>query len=385
MRETIRFRWHSQFGLAIGFFLLIAALSGSCIAFYHTLDEAINPWQVSHVSTLKASPTDPLSHIEHIESLIEGAKVSWVSLSLSHQSSWHYFLFPKNISHPIKNNEVYVDPYVGEVKGMRLWGDITQGMTNLLPFIYKLHYALSLGSIGEFIMGLAALAWLVVLITGVFITLPKKGSSFFSTWKKSWRWRFPDNFRAKNYALHKTAGLWFLPLLILIAWSSFALNLHELHERLWSSLLNFQTAHEQIKELKRPRLSPKIGWIEARERGRVLMKELSQQEGFDIQEESALMYDALKGVYIYSVKSSRDIEKDHGATSVYLDGNLGVLKASYIPTGKASGNTLNEWLSGLHKGSIWGLPHRIVLSIMGGVVALFALSGFYLWWRRKKE
>ena len=115
------------------------------------------------------------------------------------------------------------------------------------------------------------------------------------------------------------------------------------------------------------------------------MKELSQQEGFDIQEESALMYDALKGVYIYSVKSSRDIEKDHGATSVYLDGNLGVLKASYIPTGKASGNTLNEWLSGLHKGSIWGLPHRIVLSIMGGVVALFALSGFYLWWRRTKE
>ena len=97
MRKTIRFRWHSQFGLAIGFFILIAALSGSCIAFYHTLDEAINPWQVSHVSTLKASPTDPLSHIEHIESLIEGAKVSWVSLSLSHQSSWHYFLFPKNI------------------------------------------------------------------------------------------------------------------------------------------------------------------------------------------------------------------------------------------------------------------------------------------------
>lgn len=383
MRKTVSFRWHSQFGLAIGFFILIAALSGSCIAFYHTLDAKVNPWQISHAPTLDTLPSDPLSHIEQVEFLVEGGKVSWVSLVLSQQGSWHYFLFPKTMTKPISNSEVFVDPYSGDVKGMRFWGDITQGMTNLLPFIYKLHYSLSLGSIGEFIMGLAALSWFVVLMTGIWITLPKKDGAFFREWKKNWKWRFKGDFRSKNYFLHKTAGLWLLPLLMLIAWSSFALNLHEFHERLLSSLLRFQTTHEHIKELKRPRLSPKLSWIEAREKGREYMKELAHQEGFDILEESSMMYDTLKGVYTYSVKSSRDVQQDYGTTSVYLDGNSGALKASYIPTGKASGNTLNEWLTGLHKGSIWGLPHRITVAILGIVCALFALSGFYLWWKRR--
>lgn len=381
MKKNRSVRWHSTLGVAIGFFILVAALSGSVIAFYHSLDATVNPWQIS--TPLERQPSDPLSHIAQIEASVAGAKVSWVSLCLSHQSSWHYFLFPKNIANPIEHNEVYLDPYSGEIKGMRLWGDITQGLTNVIPFIYKLHYSLYLGSIGGLIMGLAALLWLVVLVCGVWITLPKWNSTFLTQWKKSWKWRFKGDIGAKSYLLHKTAGLWFLPFLILLAWSSFALNLHELHEHLLSSAMTFQTEYDRIKELKKPRTKPKFGWMEARERGRTLMSELSVKEGFEIYEESSIMYNALKGIYIYSVRSSRDIEIDHGGTTVYFDGNSGVLKASFIPTGKASGDTLTQWLEGLHKGSIWGLPHRIVLSTLGLLTTLFVLSGFYLWWKRR--
>lgn len=383
MKEKPSLKWHRSLGVAIGCFILIAALSGSAIAFYHSLDASLNPWQVSTPPHKEAQVSDPLTHIAQIEGRVEGAKVTWVSLSLNHQSSWHYFLFPKNMAKPIANNEVYVDPYNGAIKGMRTWGDITQGWTNLLPFIYKLHYALALGSIGVLVMGLVALAWFVVLLCGVWITFPKWDKSFLSRWRKSWKWRFKGDLRSKSYLLHKTAGLWFLPFLLLMAWSSFALNLHELHERLLSSVMHFQTEHDQIKDLKRPRPNPKLSWVEARDIGRGLMSELSFKEGFEILEESSIMYNGLKGVYSYSVKSSRDIEIDHGATTVYFDGNSGALKASFIPTGKANGTTLVQWLEGLHKGSIWGLPHRVVLSFLGGVITLFVLSGFFLWWKRR--
>lgn len=115
------------------------------------------------------------------------------------------------------------------------------------------------------------------------------------------------------------------------------------------------------------------------------MRELALKEGMEIYEEFALMYDALKGIYLYSVRSSRDIEKDHGGTIVYFDGNSGAFKASFIPTGKASGDTLTQWLEGLHKGSIWGLTHRSVLSVLGVVTTLFVLSGFYMYWKRKNR
>lgn len=383
MKKKQSLKWHSQFGVAIGFFILIAALSGSCLAFYHALDAKINPWQISHSPHKETIPTDPLSHIEQIEAMVQGGKVSWVSLSLSHQSSWQYFLFPNTIKKPIENNEVYVDPYSGEIKGKRSWGDITQGMTNLLPFIYKLHYSLSLGSIGGLIMGIAALLWLLVLICGVWITFPKWDKTFWNRWLKSWKWRFKGDFRAKNYWLHKTAGLWFLPFLILMAWSSFALNLHDLHERLLGSVMTFQTEHDTIKDLKKPRSNPKLNWIEARKIGREMMQELSHKEGFEIYEESSIMYNGIKGIYSYSVKSSRDIQIDHGATTVYIDGNLGVLKAFFIPSGKANGDTLTQWLEGLHKGSIWGLPHRVLLFFLGIVTTLFVVSGLYLWWKKR--
>lgn len=389
MKEKTSLKWHSYFGIIIGFFILVAALTGSIIAFYHTLDAKINTWQISSASP-DAKHSDPLSHIAQIESVVVGAKVSWISLSLSHESSWHYFLSPTSLKKPITNNEVYVDPYTGEIKGMRLWGNIGQGLTNLLPFIYKLHYSLALGSIGTMLMGFAALLWLVVLIFGVGITFPKwkqEGSlmQFFSQWKKSWRWRFKGNFRTKNYLLHKTAGLWLLPFLIILAWSSVSFNLHEFHEKVLGSMLKMQTEYDTIKELKRPRMNPKLTWLEARETGRRLMQNVAHKEGFEVHEESSLMYNSLKGIYIYSVQSSRDIESDHASTYVCFDGNTGAYKASFIPTGKASGDTLNAWLEGLHKGSIWGLPHRSVLFLLGIMTSLFVLSGYYLWWKRKNS
>jgi hypothetical protein len=104
MKESVSFKWHSSLGIAIGIFILIAALSGSVIAFYHSLDTKINPWQISTPHEGQQA-TDPLSHIAKIEQSVEGSKVSWISLSLSHESSWHYFLAPQNIAKPIAESK----------------------------------------------------------------------------------------------------------------------------------------------------------------------------------------------------------------------------------------------------------------------------------------
>ena len=50
-----------------------------------------------------------------------------------------------------------LNPYTGEELGRRSWGDISQGLANLMPFVYKLHYALALGEWGVWILGITAL------------------------------------------------------------------------------------------------------------------------------------------------------------------------------------------------------------------------------------
>jgi uncharacterized iron-regulated membrane protein len=39
-------------------------------------------------------------------------------------------------------DELLIDPYTGAELGHRRWGDITQGISNLMPMIYRLHYCL---------------------------------------------------------------------------------------------------------------------------------------------------------------------------------------------------------------------------------------------------
>lgn len=376
------FKFHRYFGITIGIFILIASLTGSFIAFYHPLDAFINPWQKSEIKA-DVTPSDPLTHIALIESRVENAKVGWMSLSLSHQSSWLYFLEGVNPKKLPANNEVYVDPYTNEIKGMRSWGDIRQGITNLMPFLYALHYSLALGTFGTGLMGFFALFWVVTLLIGVYMTFPRKNASFFEQWKRAWHWKKTQGWHAKHYHWHKTGGLWFLGFMLIIAYSSFALNLPILHQKFLGEG-HFQKAHEQIKELKKPLHSPKIGWFEAREKGRAHMSALARQEGFEIVEESWIMYEPEQGVYVYGVKSSRDISNDHGQTKLYFDANTGKKIAYFIPTGKAWGDTFTQWLYGLHQGSLFGLPHRIVLCFVGILSCFFVISGFYLWWKKVK-
>lgn len=385
--RSFSLKWHRNLGLVIGFFIFIAGLTGSIISFYHPLDRMINPWQVSSVPSFETTLSDPLIHIREIEQKIEGAKVSWVSLSLKHQSSWLYFLEEIKPKKHIAFNEVYINPYTSQITGMRLWGDITQGVSNLLPFIYKLHYALALGPFGAGIMGIAAFFWLLILMSGIWITLPKWNNisslkSFFMKWSKVWKWRFKGNFHAKNYHWHKTGGLWLLVFMFILAWSSVAFNLPALHQKIVGTD-SFQQDHLKIKELRRLLINPKIDWIEARLIARELMSKLAKKEGFVINEESSLAYEIHQGVYIYSVSSTLDISKEHGSTKVYFDANTGAQKAFFLPTGKKKGDTLTQWLLALHTGNLWGMPHKIVLCFLGVITTLLVLSGSYLWWKRR--
>jgi len=68
--------------------------------------------------------------------------------------------------------ELYLDPYSGEELGRRRFGEISQGVVNLMPFIYRFHYSLALGEIGTWLLGIAALIWTLDSFVGFYLTLP---------------------------------------------------------------------------------------------------------------------------------------------------------------------------------------------------------------------
>jgi len=84
------------------------------------------------------------------------------------------------------------------------------------------------------------------------------------------------------------------------------------------------------------------------------------------------------GVYLYFVKSSRDVEDKVGVTWITFNGDTGALISFDLPTGKHSGYTVTNWLSALHMADVFGLPYRIFVCALGLVITMLSVTGVYI-------
>lgn len=392
---------HRWVGLAMAGFLLLAGLTGALLAWYDELEAWISP-QLFHIAAPDsgAQPLDPLALRERVQAAYPHAWAAYAPLSREPGRAAVFYLFA--LPDPatgreagLPNNQVFVDSYTGQVLGERNWGEISQGLKNLMPFIYRLHYELALGVVGSYTFGIVALLWTLDCFVGVYLTFPApvrsapgrpagSGKPWLVRWKPSWKVRWHGGSYKLNFDLHRAGGLWVWGMLFVLAWSSVAFNLsEEVYEPVMHTLFAHQPDDSVLPRLAPPRLAPAIGWQEARIVGRRLMAAQAREQGFTILREDALVHDPRRGIYRYDVKSSRDIRDRGGSTRVTFDADSGALKRLWLPTGAASGDTIRTWLSSLHMAALWGMPMKLFVCVMGLVVAMLSVTGVIVWSRKR--
>lgn len=153
---------HRYTGLAMAAFLIIVGLTGSLLAFYSELEELINPqWSVAADGR---QALEPLTLLEKTEAFELGVQANGVRIH------------DKFASVSVKDTPAYdrliLHPYNGEVLGQRKNDLLSQGISGLMPFIFRLHYALALGETGSWILGITALVWTLDCFVGFYLTLP---------------------------------------------------------------------------------------------------------------------------------------------------------------------------------------------------------------------
>ena len=386
---------HRYVGLAMTVFLVIAGLTGSLLAFYHELDAALNPSLLyATAPSHDARPLDPFELRERaLSAFPEGAQAPSLSLDRKDgESAKFYVLAPEGTE--TVGETYFVDPYTAEVLGSRRDGDLTQGMKNLMPFIYRLHYSLALGDVGRYAFGIVALLWTLDCFVGAYLTFPPRPRTGGRT-RKSWliRWKPAWLVRATKlfsfvFTWHRASGLWVWAMLLVFAWSSVALNLKEVYEPLTNAALGLdQRVFARLRALDEPRQAPLLSMREATKRGRELMAEQGATRGFDVLRERRITFYAAHGAYCYQVRSSRDISDRYASTTVCFDSDDGQLLGFEAPTGERAGNTVTTWLYHLHWGSIamGGWPYRVFISLMGLAVATLSVTGVWVWWRKRSK
>lgn len=140
---------HRYVGLGVAVFLMVAGVTGSVLTFAHELDAAINPGLLLVRPPTPATP--PLAPTALRESLLRvlptGSFVNTVPLDVRPGEAAVFFATYAGTGPDARDDQFFVDPYTGGVLGSRRYGEVSQGTKNLMPFIYKLHASLALGSL----------------------------------------------------------------------------------------------------------------------------------------------------------------------------------------------------------------------------------------------
>lgn len=382
-------RLHRWAGLAMTVFLVVVGLTGSLLAFNTELERVFAP-QLFAPLRPGVAPLDLATLAERAQAQVPQARVQSVNRVEPDQVSvWFVPRADLATGRPqeLGFSEFFVDPWTGAELGRRRRGDLSQGLVNLMPFVYELHWMLALGEVGQWTLGIVALIWTLDSLNGLYLTLPVTLRGFWRRWWKAWQVKRGAGTFRLNFDLHRAGGLWTWALLVVFGWSSVMMNIRPWYEPVMQAVFDYRSPMESFAPLAQPRESPRLDWRAAQAVGERLMAEQSASHGFTVGERLGLMYFPELGAYLYEVRGSRDVFErapKGGSTTVMFDGDSGALRELSQPSGEHTGNTVESWLYALHMARVFGLPYRLLVCMLGLWIVMLSVTGVYVWLKKRR-
>ena len=399
---------HRWAGLFIAVFLFIAGLTGALISWDHELDELLNP----HLFDAKSAgaPLPPLDLVAKVEAADPRAKATYFPLSFEEGHNAVVSVAPRvdpatgNL-YPLEYNQAFVDPVTGEVVGKRFWGQISLDSENLLPFLYKLHYSMHIPRVaniewGVWFMGIVAIVWMFDCFVGFYLTLPARVSdgapataasgaaaaamrrSWWQRWKPSWLIKRNTSSYRLNLDLHRAFGLWLWAFLFIIAFTSISMNLTNEVVRPILSRISSLTPDAFDDRAPTPinqPITPDITNARAIE----IASAEAERRGWS-EPAGSVFYGTQHGLYAVIFFNPGEEHGSAGMTKMlFVDGKTGSIEGGRIPWEGTAADVFMQLQFPLHSGRIAGLPGRILLSIMGVVVAMLSFTGIVIWLKKR--
>jgi uncharacterized iron-regulated membrane protein len=391
---------HRWTGLALAFFLCVAGLTGSVIAFYDELDAWLNPTLL----TVPQRSGAPLG-LDQLARKAEAAIPNSVVTSIQ---------FPKAPGQAISLgvegridvktgavkelvvNEAYLDPFDGRFLGARSLGEFGLEAPRIMSFIYSVHYSLHLpGMWGWWVMGIVAIVWFFDNFVGAYLTFPSRrranpnrppqvaarlARGWWSRWKPAWLIKSGGSPFRITFDLHRAFGLWLWMLLGMLALTSVYLNLPR---EVFNPIVNlFATIVPEPEEF--PGLTPG-GDSLSFEAALATARKGLPQSATDLQPKF-IIHDREQGTYHvgFGHPNARDEWFRVRHEDIYLDAASGAAVGRSGTESGGAGNRFNAVLFPLHSGHLLALPGRIIICVTGIFICVISVTGVLIWMRKRK-
>ena len=401
---TLIHRWA---GLAVALFLIVAGLTGAITSWDHELDEWLN---ADIMATPGRGPLrDPLELVAVVEAADPRVQVSYITLALEEGHAASFLVRP--LADPatgkpfvLDYNNVFVDPVTARITGQRDSNAVSLSRRSLMPFLRTVHYSLHIPAFwgtdrwGYWLMGGVALLWLLDSFVALYLTTPRrlktrgdaapahrKPATWWQRWKPSWLLRWRAGGYKLNFDLHRAGGLWVWGVIIVVAFTSFSLNLFREVFYPVMSLVSQTTPGPYETQTPAPfgsYVPPQVSFAQA---VKVATAE-AVRRGYEYPP-SGIYYGGDFAFYNVSFFDPADESgaMGMGLSNMYIDAKDASVLGEYRPWKGTAADVFVQLQLPLHSGRLLGMPGRILMSFMGVMVAMLSVTGIVIWARKRRS
>ena len=352
---------HLYLSIPFGLLLVVICATGAMLAIQDDIIKALNlDYYYVEKRGDKPHRVDELVG-KVIRTLPDSIKVTGVEISSDPDRTYGVKLSDADRS------TVFVDQYTTDILG-------TQGESKFFATVKRLHRTLldsrpPAGTLlhGKYIVGFAAIALVIIVITGLSLWMPKgrhPAANRFVPVTKAGVWRL-------NYSLHSVAGMYASLFLLVMSLTGLTWSF-EWYRIAFYNIFGAEAPVQKHPtridfDPRDPRLNAEIlrGWDNA-------FRHLDAAgNGYDL---VAISPNKAYGYYLSSGNTR--------AYDYYTFEDNGEIKTAQYYRDAAKDTKLRGWIRSVHTGSFGGIVTRLIWALAALTGALLPIGGYIIWWRR---
>lgn len=350
---------HLWLTFLVGLFLLSASLSGTALVFKDEIDAWLRP---------DLREVVPKGQRASLTQVLDNARAANPSHALrlamtprTPEATYELWMLPPESGKVTDYLLVYVDPYTADILGER------QAAASPMLLLHYWHAQLLFGgTLGKALVALGGLGLLALSLTGLVLWWPGRQKLRRAlTIKRGQPWH------RILYDLHRAAGFYLTPLLVVVALTGIALVYHDASE-------------EAILQLTGSEAPPELPQIEASGQSPLPAEELLRRADRHFPEALTTRLRFPAGPEAPFVVRKRFASEQHpnGKSYVVLNPYTGVIESVRNAPDGPVGWKVVDLLYPLHKGDVLGRPLHLIAGIM---VTVFGATGLIMWWKRTRR
>ena len=368
---------HRWLGLGSMLFLFLAAVTGCLLCVDQTIDAALNPDLFRAVAIRPA--LSPVEAVARFEASHPDLRVTSVPLAIPPGRTIAVTVAPRVGGPPPGFDQAFLDPADGRLLGTRTSGP-GWDRRHIVAGVFEFHYTLLAGRWGRWLMGVMALGWLIGNGIGLYLTLPLRGP-FWKKWKRSWAIDWKGRLRWLMLDLHRASGLWLFVGLLILAFTSVAMNFFD---EVYSPALS---AVSPARPSPFDETAPKApGPDAAGFRGALATAERTAMQRGLAWRPASISYLPDRNLYgVMFTGSGRVAYRGLGPVTLYVAGGTGRFVYADDPYADSAGRKASRALYPLHSGEVIGPVGTAIIFLLGLATAEMCVSGFYIWWKKRQS